>query len=449
MNVEILARSQFALTVAFHYIFPTMSIGLGLILVIIESIYLKTRKQEYLDMAKYWVRIFGLTFAVGVATGLVQVFEFGTNWATFSRYVGDVFGSALGAEGIFAFALESGFLAILLFGWDRVGPKTHFFATLMVFLGACFSAVWIIIANSWMQTPAGFTITGEGLQARAEITSFYEMVFNPSMLDRLSHVLIGCFLTGAFLVLSISAYYILKGRHHEFARVSLKISLIVASVMIVAQSISGDSTGREVAKYQPEKLAAAEGVFHTQPYTPMWIIGWVNQEEQKVQGISVPGLLSFLVYRNPKTPVVGLDAFPKSDWPYSPAVFQTYHLMLMAYTAMLFLTVLGWCFYKKIINGKRRWLLWLFVGSVVLPQIANQAGWFTAEMGRQPWVVYHLLRTSDALSKVVVAQQVLGSIIMFALIYILLFSLFIYLLNRKIQHGPEMTVESPSLAYKS
>jgi cytochrome bd ubiquinol oxidase subunit I len=448
MNVEILARCQFALTVAFHYIFPTMSIGLGLILVIIESIYLKTRNPEYLDMAKFWVRIFGLTFAVGVATGLVQIFEFGTNWATFSRYVGDVFGSALGAEGIFAFALESGFLAILLFGWDRVGPKTHFFATLMVFFGACFSAVWIIIANSWMQTPAGFTIVGEGLAARAEITSLYEMIFNPSTVDRLVHVLIGCFLTGAFLVLSVAAYYILKGRHLEFARVSIKISLIVATVMVIAQSISGDSTARGVAKNQPEKLAAAEGVFKTEPYTPMWIIGWVNQKEQKVSGINVPGLLSFLVYRNPKTPVIGLDTVPESDWPFSPAVFQTYHLMLMAYTAMLGLVILGWLFYNRMVSGRSRWLLWLMVISVVLPQIANQAGWFTAEMGRQPWVVYHLLRTSDALSQVVVAQQVLGSIIMFGLIYSLLFALFIYLLNRKIQHGPEMTVESPSLAYK-
>lgn len=441
MSVEILARCQFALTVAFHYLFPPMSIGLGLILVIIESIYLKTRSKEYLEMAKFWVRIFGLTFAVGVATGLVQVFEFGTNWATFSRYVGDVFGSALGAEGIFAFALESGFLAILLFGWDKVGPKTHFFATLMVFLGACFSAVWIIIANSWMQTPAGFTIVGEGIHARAEISSFYEMVFNPSTVDRLAHVLIGAFLTGAFFVLSVAAYYLLKKRHIRFAQISLRISLIVATVMIIAQSISGDSTGREVAKYQPEKLAAAEGVFETQPYTPMWIIGWVNQEERRVSGISVPGLLSFLVYRNPKTPVVGLDHFAPSDWPFSPAVFQTYHLMLMAYTGMLFLVMLGWWRYKRLLRGESRWLLWLLVFSVALPQIANQAGWFTAEMGRQPWVVYHQLRTSDALSQVVVAGQVLGSIIMFALIYVLLFTLFIYLLNRKIQHGPELQEE--------
>ncbi len=190
MNVEILARCQFALTIGFHYIFPPISIGLGLYMVFVETAYLKTRNPFYLNMAKYWTRIFGLVFAIGVATGLVQSLEFGTNWAGFSRYVGDVFGSALGAEGIFAFMLEAGFLSVLLFGWDRVGPKMHFFATLMVAFGAIFSAVWIVVANSWMQTPAGFTIVGEGLSAHAEITAFWEMIFNPSSMDRLIHVLI-------------------------------------------------------------------------------------------------------------------------------------------------------------------------------------------------------------------------------------------------------------------
>jgi len=390
-------------------------------------------------MAKFWVRIFGLIFAIGVATGLVQVFEFGTNWATYSRYVGDVFGSALGAEGVFAFLLESGFLAILLFGWDRVGPRTHFFATCMVFLGAVFSAVWIVVANSWMQTPAGYEIVGEGLEAHAVVTSFWEMIFNPSSMIRLSHVLLGCLLTGAFLVISIAGYYLYKGRHKHFSQVALRIALPMAIVGLVVQGISGDSTGREVAQYQPEKLAAMEGVFQTQDYTPMWIFGVVNQKERKVSGISVPGLLSFLVYRNAKEAVPGLDNFSPNDWPFSPAVFQVYHLMLYMYGFMLGTVVLMCIFWKKIMQGKARWVLWLMVPSILYPQIANQAGWFTAEMGRQPWIVYRLLRTSQGLSDVVRAEQVLGSIIMFALIYMLLFVLFIYLMNRKIQHGPEMT----------
>lgn len=244
MDVEILARFQFALTIMFHYIYPTFSIGLSLIMVIMEGLYLKTKDPLYMQMAKFWTKVFALTFAIGVATGIVMEFEFGTNWATYSKYVGDVFGSALAAEGVFAFFLESGFLAILLFGWDRVKPKMHFFATLMVSLGAHFSAIWIIVANSWMQTPAGYHIVGEGLNARAEITDFWAMVFNPSSMDRLGHAVIGCWLAGAFLVISVSAYYILKSKHLDFAKRSLKIALTVASVAIVLQAFSGIGVGK-------------------------------------------------------------------------------------------------------------------------------------------------------------------------------------------------------------
>ncbi|MGZ3634271.1 MAG: cytochrome ubiquinol oxidase subunit I, partial [Parachlamydiaceae bacterium] len=203
MDTEILARLQFAFTIMYHYIYPQLSIGLGLILVIMEATYLRTQNPLYLQMTRFWTKVFALTFALGVSTGIVMEFEFGTNWATYSRYVGDVFGSALAAEGVFAFFLESGFLAILLFGWHRVGPKTHFFATTMVCLGAHFSAIWIIVANSWMQTPAGYHIVGEGLQARAEIVDFWAMVFNPSSMDRLIHSVIGAWLSGAFLVVSV------------------------------------------------------------------------------------------------------------------------------------------------------------------------------------------------------------------------------------------------------
>lgn len=437
MDVEILSRIQFALTIAFHYIYPPLSIGLGVLLIIYESIYLKTRSLFHKNLVKFWVRVFALTFAIGVATGLVQVLEFGTNWATYSRYVGDVFGAALGAEGIFAFMLEAGFLAVLLFGWERVGPKTHFFSTVMVALGAHFSAVWIVIANSFMQTPAGFEIVGEGLNARAQLTAFWEMVFSPSSMDRLIHVLIGAWLAGAFLVISISAYYILKNRHLRFAHLSLKIALILASICIIGQTISGDSSARVTMAYQPTKLAALEGVFATQPYAPMSIFGWVDQEKQKVYGLKVPALLSILCYRSPSAVVKGLDAFPQDEWPMVNAVFQTYHLMLYMWGAMFASLVLGWIFWKKIKKGKQRWVLWILVISVLFPQIANQAGWFTAEMGRQPWIVYGLLRTSEGLSKIVVAEQVLGSIIMFLVIYMALFALFIWLLDRKIKHGPE------------
>ena len=213
MDVLLLARIQFALTAGFHYIFPTLSIGLSILLVIMEGTYLRTKNPLYRQMTEFWIRVFALIFAIGVATGIVLEFEFGTNWAEYSRYVGDIFGSALAAEGIFAFFLESGFLAILLFGWNRVKPSVHYFATIMVAFGAHFSAVWIIIANSWMQTPTGYHIVGEGLKARAEITDFWAMVFNPSSVDRLTHSIMGAWQSGAFLVISISAYYLLKNRH--------------------------------------------------------------------------------------------------------------------------------------------------------------------------------------------------------------------------------------------
>jgi cytochrome d ubiquinol oxidase subunit I len=231
---------------------------LGILLVIMEGMWLKTGNDLYHRMAKYWTKVFGLTFAIGVASGIVMEFEFGTNWATYSRYVGDVFGSALAAEGIFAFFLESGFLAVLLFGWDKVGPKMHFFSTLMVCLGAHFSAVWIVVANSWQQTPAGFEIVGEGMTARAEITDFWAMVFNPSSMDRLSHTLMGCWQAGAFLVISVAAWYLLKGRHLAFAKASMKIGLVIALVASLMQLVTGHSSAVGVAENQPAKLAAME-----------------------------------------------------------------------------------------------------------------------------------------------------------------------------------------------
>ena len=255
MSTEILARIQFAFTIAFHYIYPPLSIGLGLILVIMEGLYIKTNKAVYKDMTRFWLKIFALIFGLGVATGIIMEFEFGTNWATYSKYVGDVFGSALAAEGIFAFAIESGFLGILIFGWNRVSSTVHFISAIMVFLGSMFSAVWIVVANSWQQTPAGFHIVGEGLDARAEITDFWAMVFNPSSMERLTHVWIGAFLAGAFLVLSVNAYYILKNRHLEIAKPSFKIALVVATFFSLAQLVAGSISAEGVAKNQPAKLA--------------------------------------------------------------------------------------------------------------------------------------------------------------------------------------------------
>ncbi|MEI8124873.1 MAG: cytochrome ubiquinol oxidase subunit I [Parachlamydiaceae bacterium] len=437
MDVEILSRVQFALTIMFHYIYPPLSIGLGLILVIIEGFYLKTRNPFYLQMAKFWTKVFALTFAMGVATGIVMEFEFGTNWATYSRYVGDVFGSALAAEGIFAFFLESGFLAILLFGWDRVGPKMHFFSTLMVCLGAHFSAIWIIVANSWMQTPAGFHVVGEGLKARAEITDFWAMVLNPSSVDRLLHSVIGAWLAGAFLVISVAAYYLLKKRHLDFAKSSLKIGLVVGLTACILQVISGDSSGKVVAKYQPAKLAALEGIFHTQKEAPLTLFGIVNMKEERLDyAVKIPHLLSFLSFGATDAEVKGLDQVPKKDWPNVSVVFQMYHLMILMWVLMFALSIVAVYLWHKGSLFSNKWVLRALVASVFFPQIANQAGWVAAEMGRYPWIVYNLLRISDGLSKSVTASAVLGSLIMFTILYFLLFLVFIYLLNEKFKHGP-------------
>jgi cytochrome bd ubiquinol oxidase subunit I len=259
-----LSRVQFATTVGYHYLFPPLTIGLGVLLVLMEGMYLRTKDRQYEAMAKFWTRIFAIIFAMGVATGIVMEFQFGTNWAAYSRFVGDVFGAALAAEGIFAFFLESGFLAVLVFGWDRVSPGMHFFATLMVSVGSLFSAVWIVVANSWQQTPAGFHIVNQGLLRRAELTNFYEAVLNPSTLDRLVHTLIGAFILGGFFVMSVSAYYLLRGRHEAFARRSIKIALPFAAVFSIAQLISGHSNARMVGTYQPAKLAAFEGHFRSE-----------------------------------------------------------------------------------------------------------------------------------------------------------------------------------------
>ncbi len=275
MDVEILSRIQFAFTIAFHYIYPPLSIGIAIILVIMEGMYLKTKDKFFENMTKFWVKVFALTFAIGVATGIVMEFEFGTNWSTYSRFVGDVFGSALAAEGIFAFFLESGFLAVLVFGWDKVGPKMHFFSTIMVSLGSMFSAVWIVVANSWQQTPAGFHIVGEGINARAEIVDFWAMVFNPSSVDRLLHVLSGAWLAGAFLIISVSAYYLLKDRHIRFAKASIKIALVVVMIASLFQLFTGHRSAVGVSKNQPAKLAAMEAVFDDQTNAPLIFI-WMG-----------------------------------------------------------------------------------------------------------------------------------------------------------------------------
>jgi hypothetical protein len=435
METEILARIQFSLTVAFHYIYPPLSIGLGLLMVIFKGIYLRTGKVEYNTLARFWTRIFSLTFGIGVATGIVMEFEFGTNWATYSRYVGDIFGSALAAEGVFAFALESTCLGIVLFGWNKIKPVWHFLAILGVWLGSMCSAIWIVIANSWQQTPAGYVVAGEGMQAKAVITDFWAMVFNPSSVDRIWHVWQGAFLAGIFLVLSVHAWYLLKGRHVEISKKAFKVTLIVGTIFSLLQLASGRSSAEGVAKNQPEKLAAMEGHFRTEP-ADLYLFGWVDKKNEVTHGVKIPNGLTYMLHYDTETPVIGLDQYPMEDRPGQVnAVFQFYHIMVAIGMFLIALTVFASFLLWRGKLYNKRWLLRIFVWAVILPQIGNQVGWFAAEMGRQPWIVYKLLRTSDALSKAVTAHQILFAIILFTIVYTILFILFIYLLKKKIVHG--------------
>lgn len=479
MDAVTLSRIQFAASVGFHYIFPPLTIGLGVVLVWLEGWFLKTKDPIYETAARFWTKVFALNFAIGVATGIVMEFQFGTNWATYSRFVGDVFGSALAAEGIFAFFLESGFLAVLVFGWDRVGPKMHFFSTLMVSLGSIFSSVWIVVANSWQQTPAGHHVVPalrDGVPLlrdgqpvlRAEITDFWAMVFNPSTVHRLVHVWIGAFLVGAFFVMSIAAWYLLKGRHLEFARRSFDGGLALATVSALAMLVSGHGQAGSVYRHQPAKLAAFEGHYVTGP-ADLNLFGVPDDATQAVKlRVAVPGGLGLLLHGDAAKPVVGLDRFRPEDRPPVGLSFQSYHLMVALGTAFIGLTLLA-CFFRW--RGRlweTRWLLWLFVPAVVLPIVANELGWVAAEVGRQPWIVHPPvtwtadgtdvvvgpegrvvyderlgLRTLEAASPNVSARQVLGSLFGFGFIYLALGAVWVFVLDRKIEHGPDEAAPPP------
>jgi cytochrome d ubiquinol oxidase subunit I len=472
MDVIWLSRLQFALTIGFHYLFPPLTIGMALVLVYLEAMYLRRREPIYEVAARFWTRLFALNFAVGVATGIVMEFQFGTNWAAYSRFVGDVFGSALAAEGIFAFFLESGFLAVLVFGWDRVSPRMHFFATLMVALGSIFSSVWIVVANSWQQTPAGHHVVPvlrdgrpmvvDGVVAtRAEITDFWALVFNPSSVDRLVHVWIGAAIVGASFVMSVSAWYLLKGRHGEIARRSFTGALLLATVASLAALAQGHEQAQTVYRNQPAKMAAFEGHFASGP-AGLRLFGWVDEEAGRMAfDLSVPGGLSLLLHGDPAALVVGLDRFAREDWPPLQVTFQSYHLMVALGIGFIALTLYAsWLRWRGTLFSQR-WLLRVFVVAVGGALAANQLGWIAAEVGRQPWIVHPpvawtaagdvvtgpagvvdydrtvALRTADGVSETVTAAQVLRSIFGFGVIYLALGAVWLVVLDQKIRQGPD------------
>jgi cytochrome d ubiquinol oxidase subunit I len=443
MNPEMLSRLQFALTASFHYIYPPISIGLGMLMVLLGILYIRTNNPLWRRMSFFWVKIYALVFAMGIATGVVQEFEFGMNWAEYSRYVGNIFGSLLAAEGVFAFFLEGGFLGLMLFGGRRLGPRMWLFATFMVAFGAHFSAVWIIMANSWMQTPDGYTITTTASGSRAVMTSFWEVMFTPSFLARIGHVLTGAWMVGTSFMLSVSAWYLLKKRHLEVAKAGFRISIPLFFVLSIIQLfVFGSESARVVAQNQPSKLAAMEGVWQTQDCAPMTLVGWVDPSGEATPGIKVPCFLSFLAGFSFDTEITGLDRIPEDLWPPLQVTFQLYRLMIALGTLFIPIGFLGALYYyRKGQLFEKRWLLWIFVVSVFLTELVTIAGWSVAEIGRQPWIVYGLMKTAEGISPTLTTAQTVASLAIFIFLYLALLTLFIFLLNAKIQHGPDPLVE--------
>lgn len=439
MDPEFLSRAQFALTVSFHFIYPPISMGLGLLMVIMGWQYVRTKDPLWRQASFFWVKVYGLVFAMGIATGVVQEFEFGTNWADYSRYVGNIFGSLLAAEGVFAFFLEGGFLGLLLFGGNRLGPRMWLLATFLVVFGAHFSALWIIMANSWMQTPQGYELAQTQWGTQAFMTDFASIVFTPSFLPRLLHTWVASWMVGASLVLSVSAWYLLKHKHQAVAKKCLALSLWFFAILSILQVlIVGARMAVTVTNYQPSKLAAMEGLWQSQSCAPMFLVGWVNESAQTTTGISIPCLLSILAYLNPQAVVQGLTSFPQDTWAPVNLTFQVYHLMIdlgFLFPLIGLLGIFFWWFGRQVYIVRP--LLWVFVFTIVMTEVATIAGWWTAEVGRQPWIVWNLLRTQDAVSPLLRGDQVFLSLIMFILLYALLFALFIFLLNHRIQQGPE------------
>ncbi|MBF0364227.1 MAG: cytochrome ubiquinol oxidase subunit I [Oligoflexia bacterium] len=450
MSAILLARIQFALTISFHYIFPPLSIGLAwIIFYFLWGNLRESRKDNassadlYLKSAKYWIKLFTITFAVGVATGITMEFQFGTNWAQYSRFVGDIFGAPLAAEALMAFFLESCFLGILLYGEKRVSPKVYCFSALMVAVGATISAFWIVVANSWQQTPTGYHL----VNGRAELLNFWDAIFNPSTIPRFLHTIGGALSTGAFFVLGISAYYLRRAKFKEFAKKSFSVGILFSMITSWGMLFLGHHHTVQVYKTQPLKLAAFEGLWESRTNAPLLLFGIPNEKEHRTDyAITIPSALSFLVAFDSKAPVSGLNDFPKENYPPLITTFITFHLMVILGVFMIIFSTVGFLLWKlspdAFLGEHRKKYADLFLKiafwSIPVSFIANQLGWAAAEVGRQPWVVYNLLKTSDSVSVSVPASHILASIILFSVIYSLLFILWIFFLRLKVNKGPEV-----------
>ncbi|MDE1461405.1 cytochrome ubiquinol oxidase subunit I [Spartinivicinus poritis] len=429
----ILSRIQFALTISFHIIFPTLSIGLACYIAIMEGLWLKLRQPIYLQQAKFWIKPFAITFGMGVVSGLVLSYQFGTNFNKFSEIASPVIGPLLNYEVLTAFFLEAGFLGIMLFGWNRVSEKIHFGASVIVAVGTILSAFWILAANSWMHTPAGVIIENDQIL----VTSWLEVIFNPSFPYRFAHMLLASFITTLVVIASVSSYYLLKKRHQQFAKKSLGIAVAGLVVLTPIQAFVGDLHGLNTLEHQPVKVAAMEGIWETEQGAGLRLFAIPDQQQAKNDfEIVIPKLASLILTHDADGTVQGLNAVPENERPPVAVVFYSFRLMIGIGIFLLAMAYLGLWLAKKGTLFNNTYYLKTLKWSAPLGFIATLSGWYVVEVGRQPWLIQGLFRTSDLVTPLP-AERVLISLIGFVVVYTLLFGVYLHFFKKLIRQGPE------------
>lgn len=440
MDVVTLSRLQFAITTIFHFIFVPVTLGLSLLVAYMETRYVRTDDEMYLRMTKFWGKLFLINFALGIVTGITLEFQFGMNWARYSRYVGDIFGAPLAIEATVAFFLESTFIGFWIFGWNRVSKKVHALSIWLVALASNLSALWILLANGWMQHPVGYVIRNN----RAEMSNFAAVVTNPYGLLKFFHTIFAAYVVASFFVIGVSAYHILKGRNLRLFKSSFKMAAtfgLISSILVFAV---GDFHAKEVAKTQPTKFAAMESLWETTKAAPYYLIEFPDprNERNAVEALGIPKMLSFLAFGSGNAVVPGLKSFPPDDRPPVIPVFLSFRAMLGFGLLFLLLTLICFIIAVRDRTEENRFFLRLMIYAIPLPFIAAELGWIVAEVGRQPWIVYGVLKTSDAVSKSITSSQVLGSLIGFVLLYGLLAFADIFMLAHYSRKGPDEDLSS-------
>jgi cytochrome bd ubiquinol oxidase subunit I len=440
MTAELIHRLHFAFTVTFHYLFPQLTMGLALLIVVLKTVALRTGDEHWDRAARFWGRIFGINFVFGVVTGIPMEFEFGTNWSRFSQLSGGVIGQPLAMEGVFSFFLESAFLGLFLYGEKRLSKAMHWFSAFMVFVGSWISGFFIIVTDAWMQHPVAFDRMPDG---RFEVLSFWQLLLNPWALLQYAHNMTGAVITASFVMAATGAFYLLDGRSRDYGRIFLKVGVIfgvISTILIIFPT--GDLHGKYVAHHQPAAIAAMEGLFHTETGAGLVLMGQPNPETGEIDNpIVINSVLSYLIYGTVKAEVKGLDQIPRDQWPTAlPLLYYAYHIMAGLGTYFVALMILAAFMLWRGKLYTTRWLQWLLLISFPLPYIANTAGWMTAEIGRQPWLIYGLMRTTDGYSHTVSAGNGLFTLIGFMGLYLLLGLLFTVLVYREISRGPEPRV---------